>query len=174
MNDIPNALRSEVAFVGTWMRGERRDVFLRELRKKGVPISIWGARWQSSPLWSELKDVWRGPALSGRDYVAAIQGAKVCLGMLSKGNRDEHTTRSLEIPYANGLLCAERTPEHETLFKNNEQAVFWRDADECAQKCLELLGNDTRRAHIRMAGAHRVRELKVGHEDICRQILDMV
>ena len=107
-------------------------------------------------------------------YVAAIRGAKVCLGLLSKGNRDLHTTRSMEIPYAGGVLCAERTTEHLALYREDEEAVFWTTAEECAEKCLGLLGDDQSRERIRLAGMARVRNNKVGNEDICRQILQAV
>ena len=168
---IPLQLQSEVAFVGTWMRHENRDQFLVRLLERGLNIAIWGNRWQKSPLWATLKDHWRGSALSGQDYVMAIQGAKVCLGLLSKGNRDLHTTRTMEIPYAGGLLCAERTTEHLQLYQEDKEAVFWADADECADKCLDLLKHPEKRESIRVAGMKRVLENKVGNEDICRQII---
>ncbi|MBA4053730.1 MAG: hypothetical protein C0490_03375, partial [Marivirga sp.] len=113
ISEIPEKFKSEVAFIGTWMRYEKRDEFLLELISSGIPVSIWGDRWQKSPHFAKLESHWKGPALGGRDYVAAVQGAKICLGLLSKGNRDLHTTRSLEVPYSGGLLCAQRTIEHQ-------------------------------------------------------------
>jgi hypothetical protein len=165
---------SDVCFIGTWMRHEGRDKFLLELASHGLSISIWGDRWQKSPYWKQIQPYWRGKSLSGKSYVAAIYGAKICLGLLSKGNRDLHTQRSLEVPYAGGLFCAERTVEHMQLYKENEEAVFWADAKECAEKCLELLANPEKRERIRLAGMKRVRENKVGNEDVCRQILESV
>ncbi len=169
--EISDKFRSEVAFIGTWMRYEGRDEFILRLADLGVDIAIWGDRWQKSPRWRKIKEMWRGPALSGRDYVAACQGAKVCIGLLSAGNRDLHTTRSLEIPYMGGVLCAERTIEHLKLYEDGVHAVFWDDAEECAGLCKALLADETRREKIRRAGMQRVRELKVGNEDVCRQIL---
>jgi len=169
--DIPECFHSEVVFIGTWMRGEGRDQFMLDLLQRGVPVSIWGQRWQKSPLWEQLKGSYRGGNLSGRDYVAAIQGAKVCLGMLSKGNRDLHTTRTFEIPYAGGLLCAERTSEHLELYKEGVEAVFWRNVDECAQQCTQLLAAATWRESIRLAGMTRVRASRHGHEDVCRLLV---
>jgi spore maturation protein CgeB len=90
---------------------------------------------------------------------------------LSKGNRDLHTTRSLEIPYAGGLLCAERTEEHEEPYREGVDAVFWSDARECAQICQELLDNPERRRAIAASGAERVCSLKLGNEDIVRNVL---
>jgi hypothetical protein len=170
--DIPEIFRSEVVFIGTWMRGEGRDQFVLDLLQRGIPVSIWGQRWQKSPLWNQLKSFYRGGNLSGRDYVAAIQGAKVCLGMLSKGNRDLHTTRSMEIPYAGGVLCAERTSEHRELYEEGVEAVFWRDGDECARQCRRLLDDDAWRESVRSAGMARVRASHRGHEDVCRVIVE--
>lgn len=172
--EISENFRSEIAFIGTWMRGEGRDDFMLYLLSAGLPISIWGGRWQKSPYWAELKPYYRGGALSGREYVAAMQGAKICIGLLSSGNRDLHTRRSVEIPYAGGLLCAERTSEHQALYEEGKEAVFWKDAEECARVCKDLLKNDEKREAIRKAGMKRVRELEVGNEDICRKILDAV
>ena len=172
ISEIPVEYRSEVAFIGTWMRYENRDKFLLELIRQGIPVNIWGNRWNKSPYFAQLRAHWRGPALSGRNYVAAIQGAKICLGFLSKGNRDLHTRRSVEIPFAGGLLCAERTSEHQELYQEGVEAVFWSDAAECASICKQLLGNSKHREEIRLAGMQRVRILRVGNEDICRGILN--
>lgn len=171
-SEIPEELKSEVAFIGTWMRHEKRDEFLLQLIQAGIPVSIWGNRWEKSAHWTELKRFYRGPALTGREYVAAIQGAKICLGLLSKGNRDEHTTRSLEIPYIGGVFCAQRTTEHTMMYRENEEAVFWESAEECAQQCRKLLIDHAYRHRIRLAGMKRVRELKAGNEDVCKKILN--
>ena len=174
VSDIPEIFRSEVAFIGTWMRHEKRDAFLLKLIQQGISVSIWGARWPKSPYWKELQPFYRGGALSGRDYVAAMQGARICLGLLSKENRDLHTRRSVEVPFAGGLLCAERTSEHQAMYQEGSQAVFWSNADECARVCKELLANDPLREDIRRAGMRRVRALSVGNEDICNAILKEV
>lgn len=170
-SQIHERFHSDVAFIGTWMRGEGRDRFLLDLVDRGIPISFWGQRWEKSPLWAHLKAYHRGGNLSGRDYVSAIQASKVCLGMLSKGNRDLHTTRSMEIPYAGGVLCAERTREHLELYREGVEAVFWRDADECARQCRRLLDDQVWRESVRSAGMARVRASGRGHEAMCRTVI---
>ena len=169
---LPNEFKSEVAFIGTWMRNEKRDEFLLHLIHAGIPVSIWGNRWEKSTHWNKLKNFYRGPALTGKEYVAAVQGAKVCLGLLSKGNRDLHTTRSLEIPYIGGVFCGQRTAEHTMMYKENEEAVFWDSPEECVQQCRKLLIDQEFRQQVQLAGMKRVRELKAGNEDVCRKILD--
>jgi spore maturation protein CgeB len=79
----------------------------------------------------------------------------VCLGLLSKGNRDLHTQRTMEIPFAGGLLCAERTSEHRALYQEGVEAVFWSDARECAERCRELLADGAARADIAKSGRRR-------------------
>jgi len=169
--EIPAKFKSEVAFIGTWMRNENRDQFIKVLIDAGISVSIWGDRWKKSKYFSALKPYYRGANLGGKDYIAAIQGAKICLGLLSKGNRDLHTTRSMEVPYAGGLLCAERTSEHLALYEDGKEAVFWNDAHECATLCKKLLAGDNIET-IKKAGMKKVRALKLGNEDICKLILE--
>jgi spore maturation protein CgeB len=151
-------LAHEVLFIGTWM--PERGSFLQKLMAAGVPLAIYGNDWQKAPEWPTLKSGWQGPAIYGDDYIKALQLAKVSLGLLSKGNRDLHTTRTFEIPYCGGLLCAERTSEHLQLYQEDVEAVFWADVNECNVKCKNLLSNDKLRADIAEKG--RIRCLRNG------------
>jgi hypothetical protein len=144
---------SEVLFVGTWM--PERGSFLLKLIKLGIPLTIRGSSWQRSPEWHELKKYWQ-PPVYGDDYAKAIQCAKINLGLLSKGNRDLHTTRSSEIPSLGGLLCSERTSEHTSMYEEGKEALFWSDAAECASICKLALAEDYGRQAIIKAGHERV------------------
>lgn len=161
---------SEVVFVGTWM--PERGPLLARLLELNVPLKIYGDRWQKAIEWPVLKKAWAGPNLVGADYVKAIQCAKVCLGLLSKGNRDLHTTRTAEIPYIGGLLCAERTTEHLNLYRENEEAVFWESPEACAEKCLWLLKNPVMRKRIAKAGRERCIANGMLNEVVTQRILD--
>lgn len=144
---------AEVAFIGSWM--PERGPFLLALVERGLPLAIYGPQWQKAPEWPRLAAHHRADYLDGADYAHAVQCAKISLGLLSKGNRDQHTTRSMEIPLLGGLLCAERTDEHLALYRDGEEAVFWADAGECARICLELLADAPRRAAIAARGRAR-------------------
>ena len=145
---------SEVCFIGTWF--PERGPFLAELARAGLPLSIWGCRWQKAPEWPVLAPYWRGPAQDDPEiYARIIQTAKISLGLLSKGNRDRHTTRSFEIPAVGGLLCAERTDEHCESYKEGVEAVFWNDAKECIEQCRRLLNDDALVAAIKRNGHAR-------------------
>jgi spore maturation protein CgeB len=163
---------ADVLFLGTWF--PERGPFLVELAKLGVPLTIRGANWNKAPEWRILQPYWKGGPLQGDEYALAIQCAKVNLGLLSKGNRDLHTTRSLEIPSLGGLLCAERTVEHLDMYVEGEEALFWNDAEECARVCGAVLRDDVRRERIAAAG--HARSLKNGHrnENVMRAIVERV
>ena len=160
---------SNVTFIGTWM--PERGPFLARLIELGVPLSVYGNGWQKADEWRVLKSAWRGPGLLNRDYITAIQCAKVCLGLVSKGNRDMHTTRTAEIPYAGGLLCAERTFEHVNMYRENDEAVFWSTPEECAEKCFGLLSDETRRQKIAEAGRQRCIQSGYLNEPVVQNIL---
>jgi spore maturation protein CgeB len=161
--------QSDVVCVATWM--PERGPFLSQLMNLGVPLSIYGDRWNRAREWKLLQPAWRGPATAGDDeYAKAVQCAKVCLGLLSKGNRDLHTQRSLEIPSLGSLFCAERTTEHQTLYREGEEAIFWSDAAECAEKCLSLLSDDPARSSIAKRGHERCMANNLFNESIISYI----
>jgi spore maturation protein CgeB len=162
---------SEVAFIGTWM--PERGPFLARLVQLGVPLSIFGNRWDRAAEWSILQPYWRGPAVDNdEDYPKAVQCAKICLGLLSKGNRDLSTTRSFEIPHLGGVLCAERTSEHEALYQDGEEAVFWSSPEECAEKCLALLADSAWRLRISVNGRARCIQNRTTNECVMADILE--
>ncbi|MGR8998176.1 MAG: CgeB family protein [Gammaproteobacteria bacterium] len=161
---------SEVAFIGTWM--PERGPFMSRLVQLGVPLTLYGDRWQKAPEWRVIKEIWRGPGLVGPDYVKSIQSAKICLGLISKGNRDLHTQRSAEIPYIGSVLCAERTEEHLYMYQENEEAVFWSTPEKCAEKCFALLADEKKRKRIAKAGRRRCINSGYLNEPVVRRILD--
>jgi len=161
---------SDVCFIGTWM--PERGPFMARLIERGIPLSIWGDRWHKAKEWPLIKTAWRGDGIYSKDYVKPLIASKICLGLLSKGNRDLHTTRSVEIPAVGGLLCAERTSEHLRMYKEGIEAVFWKDADECADICRELLNNPERRKEIAKYGHERCMKNNYFSEPTLRKIID--
>jgi spore maturation protein CgeB len=162
--------QSEVAFIGSWM--PERGPFLQELVNRGVPLAIYGPGWSKAPEWAELRKQHRADYLEGDDYAYAVQCAKISLGLLSKGNRDQHTTRSMEIPALGGLLCAERTDDHRSFYQEGVEGVFWSDANECAQACGELLADPARREAIAASGHRRSVHNGYTSERLLRRLLD--
>lgn len=160
---------SEVLFLGTWM--PERGPFLLKLIELGVPLTVRGANWNKAPEWEALKHHWKGGHLLGDDYAKAIQCAGVNLGLLSLGNRDQHTTRSAEIPALGGLLCAKRTGDHQQMYEEGIEAIFWSSAEECAETCLFYLNDPERRHRIASAGHARCVRSGYFNEPMCARLI---
>jgi spore maturation protein CgeB len=135
-----------------------RGPVLKRLVERGVPLRIYGERWNKAPEFERLRSHVVMGNLEGVEYAMAISGAKIALGLLSKGYGDLHTTRSVEIPAIGTLFCAERTAEHLAMYKDGEEAVFWDDPDDCADKCLALLADPEKIRKIAAAGLARVHD----------------
>ena len=161
---------SDVVFVGTYF--PERGPFMAELIRRGVPLTIYGGLWQKAKEWPLIQKAWKGPETRcDDDYAKALQCAKVSLGLLSKGNRDLHTTRSLEVPSLGTVFCAERTSEHRHLYREDEEAVFWSDAAECAVVCRDILADDGLRLDMGRRGRERCLRNGTMNEQIISQIL---
>ena len=161
---------SQVLFVGTAF--PERGPFFAELIRRGIPLSIYGNRWAKLKEWKTIRPYWKGPGLDENyTYASAILSAKVSLGLLSKGNRDLHTQRSLEIPSLGGVFCAGRTEEHLALYEEDKEAVFWNSAEECAAKCKALLADDGWRRSVAENGRRRFLMNGLTNEKIAERIL---
>ncbi len=160
---------SEVAFVGTWM--PERGPFMKRLIERGVPLRIFGPRWEKAAEYPVLAPHLMSQSLGDVDYVKAISGTKIALGLLSLGNEDLHTTRSMEIPAIGTLFCAPRTSDHEALYLDGTEAVFFDDADTCAEACTALLNDAGRRETIARAGFERAKRNNWFNERLCADIL---
>lgn len=166
--DIYKKWKSDVSFVGTWMPG--RDNFILSLLESGLSVTIYGSGWWKSPEWSRLKLFHRSSHLEGLEYVYAVQCSTISIGLLSELNRDLHTTRSIEIPYIGGLLCAQRTSEHKLLYQEGVEAFFWDDAIECAAICKKILSNPNLRDEVARNG----RERAIKNENTSQKMIEKI
>jgi len=146
-------------FIGSWM--PERGPFMAALIKAHLPLQIFGDHWAKAPEWKVLRDAWQGPAIYGPGYVRLILEGQVALGLLSAGNEDDHTQRSLEIPFIGGAaFCAQRTSRHQEMYREGREAVFWDSPEECAAQVRLLLQNHEQ--VITMSQRARARVLKLG------------
>lgn len=146
-------LGGDVGFIG-WPEGAR-ERSLRALARAGANVRVWGPwpRWKSAPgMRVEGRPVWDD------DYAATISAFRINLGFLRRVNRDRHTTRSVEIPACGGFLLAERTDEHQELFREGVEAEFFADDDELVDKTLWYLAHEPARARVAAAGLRRCHE----------------
>jgi spore maturation protein CgeB len=162
----------DVSFVGTWHRDGRGDL-IAALVAKGVPVTLWGDRWDRDPNWARIKKAWRGPGIYGeKEYATVVGESRICLGLVNHLAGNLHTHRSTEIPAIGSLLCAKRTVEHEAMYLDGEEAVFWDTPEECARLCSDLLQDEPRRSAIAAAGRRRAIRNAYFNETVMAGVLD--
>jgi hypothetical protein len=145
-------LGGEVGFIGTHER-ERADMMVR-LAARGIPVRVWGDGWDRLR-GAHPNLVVEGRPLHGADFAIACNAFKINLGFLRKLNRDQQTTRSIEVPACGGFMLAERTGEHTALFKEGVEAEFFSSFEELESKCRTYLADDASRHAIARAGRRR-------------------
>jgi spore maturation protein CgeB len=123
----------------------------------------WNARVRAS---HRLRQLYPVAQLPFAEYNRAICGAKIALCFLSKLNRDTYTRRCFEIPAAGVLLLSEYSADLASLFKEGEEADFFRGRSECLEKIGLYLMDDDRRRRVADAGRRRVHE--DGHSVVSR------
>lgn len=163
---------SEVSFIGSWEK-ERSDSIVA-LAESGIAINIWG----SGP-WAEICNShpnmhYKGGDLNDERYCKVISASKISLCFLRKMNLDLQTTRSVEIPACGSLMLAERTVEHQNMFKEGVEADFFSSNEELIAKCKFYLSNETRRAEVAASGHRRCIDGDYSYGGRIQQILKFV
>jgi hypothetical protein len=154
----------EVSFIGTPY--DERPQFLTDLwRKYDLPVVISGPR-----IWKRKLDREALVALYPQEdelydaaYREGIWRSKINLSFLTHGNQDEYAHKSFEIAACGGFLLAERSAGHSERFRENEEAVFFSDIGECAEKIRRYLNDEP--ARVRIAAAGRRRAVTCGYDN---------
>ena len=162
------ALGADVGFIGTY-EAERAQSMLY-LAERGVPVRVWGNGWHG------LKG--RHPnltiedhAIYGHNYATAICATKINLCFLRKANRDLQTTRSVEIPACGAFMLAERTTEHQRLFKEGVEAEYFGSDAELLDKVKYYLEHERERKAVAENGRQRCVSDQYDHYVLLRKIL---
>lgn len=147
-----SCLGCDVSAIGAFE--PERAASLLYLAENGIRVSIWGNGWSG---WQDRHpnlDV-RNEFLFGEDYSKAICATKINLNFLRKCNRDEVTSRSVEIPASRGFMLAERTGRHQDFFVEGREAEFFGSNEELLAKTRMYLQNGPGREKIAQAGRER-------------------
>lgn len=168
-SEIRQKLGGPVGFIGDWEA--QREAAIRFLAESGVPVRIWGPRWERKVRRSHPNMRIEGACLIGDDYARAICAFDINLGFLRKINRDLSTTRSVEIPACGGFLLAERTSEHQALFEEGKEAEFFDSPAELLDKTRRYLADTPARVAIAQAGRQRCQTSGYSHVDRQRAVL---
>ena len=158
-------LGGAVGFIGDWER--EREQLILSLVRAGIPVRVWGPRWQYKCHHRHENLRIEGNCLTGDDYARSICAFDVNLGFLRKTNRDLSTTRSVEIPACGAFLLAERTGEHQTMFQEGTEAEFFESPEELLRKVRYYLDHSAQRQAVAAAGRQRC--LSSGYDHVTRQ-----
>ncbi|KAF0192544.1 MAG: hypothetical protein FD165_707 [Gammaproteobacteria bacterium] len=167
---------SDVVFVGHYEADERKAL-LESVVKQGWQLRLFGPGYDWDPVIrqsQELAPLMPVRLVWGQDYNKALCGAKIALCFLSKLNRDTYTRRCFEIPASGTLMLAEYTDDLASLYREGEEAEYFRTPEEMIAKIELYMVDATRRKAVADAGFRRV--YKDGHDVVSRMryVLDTV
>mgnify|MGYP001157071541 FL=1 len=166
-------LSSDIVHIGTWFP-ERGDFFYKLIRL-GLKIKIYGNRWEKDPNFHYMKENITLGHVEHPRYSKIIQCSKISLCLPSMGNVDGLTRRSIEIPAIGTLLLASRTIDHKKLFKENKEAIFFDDVNECYKKCIIYLKDNKKRKQIANSGFIKVtKKLNADYLSAIKNILKKI
>lgn len=142
----------DVSFIGT--HEAERAATIRWLGTQGIRVVVFGNGWDSQRAGYPNIEVKNRPVYGG-EYVEVINRSKINLGFLRKINRDQVTSRSMEITGAGGFLLAERTTRHTELFEEGVEADFFSSDEELLEKIRMYLNTPETIRRIGIAGRQR-------------------
>jgi spore maturation protein CgeB len=126
--------------------------------RAGMNVALYGGYWHRYRSTRPYAKGWLD-AEGGRKATA---GARVCLGLVRRANRDGHSMRTFEVPAMRGCLLAERTADHQRLFgPENEAVLYFTTPEEVVDRVRWLLERPGER--VRLAAAAHARITAGGH-----------
>lgn len=163
--------RREVALIG--LCEPDREACVAHLLGKGLAVRVGGKNWerfrsrhQNNPLFH-----FEGEAVFGERYVECLSKASIGLGLLTKRFPEKHTTRTFEIPACGTIVATVRNSETSSFF-NNDEAVFYRDYQDLAEKADQLLRDPAKMQQMTIAGQQRIRQGGFSNEDVLFRVLE--
>lgn len=156
--------KSDVAFVGRPYRGFR-EAIMKSVHEKS-DLKVWGGDWRRLGIPSIRRDI------RPREFAKICGGAKIVLGC-DATNRVEcgFSFRTWQVLGCGGFLLTDYVPGLETIFRNGEHLVWYKDGAECLELIDYYLGRDEERRRIGDQGfefVHRTRNYPI----MMREMLD--
>lgn len=148
----------DVVFVGHYESDGRLEC-LEEIVRQGWHLRIFGPGYEWDPVLRKSAALSGHPPVTlvwGEEYNLALCGAKLALCFFSKLNRDSYTRRCFEIPASGTVLVSEYSDDMATLYRDGEELVLFKSADELVLQVDALLRDDARREQLAAAGTRRV------------------
>lgn len=161
----------DVSFIGTYEDARAKSILW--LGQHNIKILVFGNGW------AKLKNlnsnvVIQDKPIYGEEYVQIINRSRINLGFLRKLNRDQVTSRSMEITGSQGFLLAERTSRHVELFREGHEAEFFSTDQELLDKIYYYIQNPDEISKIAAAGRRRCTQSQYEMNDQIIKIIKKV
>ncbi len=165
--------KRDIVFIGNWF--PERGKFFLEFEKYNLDFKIYGVQWdKDKSVFNKLRHRIENRYVENPEYSKIISSAKIAICLLSKANDDDITTRTIEIPAIGSLLLSEETKVQKKILIENKEAVYFKNADECAQKCKNLLKNPRKIKTISKKGNYKITKiLKPEGKNVMKKILEI-
>jgi hypothetical protein len=145
-------LECDIVFVGN--HDEDRLAPLEALGRGGLAVHVWGSLWPRRRLCAAGVTC-RG-YLPGERIASALGRSRAGLCLVRHNNFDYQVMRTFEVPACGTFLLAERTPDHQRLFRDGEEAELFGSTEELVDKASFYARQDGARERIAEAGHRRV------------------
>jgi spore maturation protein CgeB len=165
--------RIDVSFTGA-PYDDRTKFITKLLTDYGIAVDVRGNRWERALEPKIVGRIYSGPSVYGDGYRQRFWDSKLCLSFITHSNCDQVAHKSFEIAAAGGVLLAEASAEHKSVFKEGKEALFFTDIADCARLIREYLPRSDLRAEIAQAAHRRSIESGYSNDDRLKQALDEV
>ncbi|MBI5648840.1 MAG: glycosyltransferase [Chloroflexi bacterium] len=174
--DLEN-YQSAVTFIGhvDFVHGHATRLAPLASVARAVPgTKIWGCSWRHVKWPNDLPNIIRPHQIDGLEYSKAICAAKLTIQIPSRLARDTHSSRSVEIPACGTMMLAERTTDHQILFEEDKEAVFFGSVSELVDKAKYYVAYEKEREKIAKAGYERCLRSGYSNYERMKQMLGLV
>ena len=142
-----------VIFIGSYEA--QRAEWMESIANLG--LVIYGNGWHHLRRSSPLRKCWKGREANWEELPKIYGASRVCITFTRKGSRDQHDSRSFEIPACKGFMLAERTDDHLEFFQDGEEFVSFDSPQQLQELACRYLKDEMslERERIRQRGYER-------------------
>lgn len=149
---------------------EHRSRNIKRLVDAGVPVDVFGYRWdrylKASPLLRLNEQV------VGEAMLRTLRRYRVQLNFFRPHNIASHNMRTFEVPACGGIMLAEDSTEHRSFFNNGAEAFYFCSPVEMIEGARHLLCmSKSDAAAVRRAARERSMQSGYTYRDRARQAL---